>query len=225
MRRVQALRASIASDLVATESIESSIKYKCCQTLDTDLCGTTQVNVSKAALRPRPQIQEHLHFKSSLDVPAPLARHAVLAMQIHSEEHANPRTRPETSAAILSQPHHKLARFTLQNTWRQLGWCVSQSQALLTHCLCSTAWSPGHRPRQANSGDWQRNALLLPLIAGLSIASSWPQNPQHDILMPSCTCKAVAHRRFSGLVNELWCAFPTPAITAFLPGSARLQTS
>ena len=192
LRRIQALRASIASDLVATESVESSIQFKCCQTLDldTDLCGTTQVNVSKAALRPRPQIQEHLHSNSFLDVPAPLARHAVLATQIQSEEHANPRTRPEGSDAILSQTHRKLARFTLQDTWRQLGWCVSQPQALLTHCLCSTAWSPGHRPRQADSGDWRRNALLLSLIAGLSIASSWPQNPQHDILMPSCTCKS-----------------------------------
>ena len=160
LRRILALRASIASDLVATESIESSIKYKCCQTLDTELCGTIQVNVSKATLHPWPQIQEHLHSNSFLDVPAPLARHTVLAMQIHSEEHANPRTRPESSDAILSQPHRKLARFTLQDTWRQLGWCVSQPQTLLTHCLCSTAWSPGHRPRQANSGDWQCNALL-----------------------------------------------------------------
>ena len=89
LRRLQALRATIASYLVATESTESSIKYKYCQTLNTDLCGTTRVNVSKAALRPRSQIQEHLHSScnSALDVLAPLAGHAVLAMQIHPEEH------------------------------------------------------------------------------------------------------------------------------------------
>ena len=116
------------------------MKYKCCQTLDTDLCGTTWVNTSKAALRPQSQIQGHLHSDSSLDVPAPLARHAVLAMQILPEGHANPRTRPESSDAILAQPHCKLAHFSLQHTRRQLGWCVSQPQALLAHCLCSTAF-------------------------------------------------------------------------------------